>query len=76
MVDVMQEVAIRVVHVPPFYVSFVLVTLASYLSEGVTSQYCGAKTAQKTITIAFTTLEGALDEQCILCLSFHGSRLF
>lgn len=75
MVDVMQEVAVRV-NVPPFYVSFVLAPLASNLSEVVASQYYAAKKTQKTITVALTTLEGAASMNNTFCLSIFMALIY
>ena len=58
MVDVMQEIAVRV-NISPFYVSFVLAPLASNASEVVASMFYAAKKTRKTMTVSLSALEGA-----------------
>jgi Ca2+/Na+ antiporter len=75
MVDVMQEIAVRV-HVSPFYVSFVLAPLASNASEVIASMYYASKKTGKTITVSLTTLEGAACMNNTFCLSIFMGLVF
>jgi len=75
MVDVMQEIAVRV-DISPFYVSFVLAPLASNASEVLASQYYAAKKTTKTITVAFAALEGAAAMNNTFCLSIFMGLIF
>ena len=75
MVDVMQEIAVRV-NMSPFYVSFILAPLASNASEVVSSQYYAAKKTSKTITVSLTALEGAASMNNTFCLSIFMGLIF
>jgi Ca2+/Na+ antiporter len=75
MVDVMQEIAVRV-DISPFYVSFVLAPLASNASEVLASQFYAAKKTTKTITVAFAALEGAAAMNNTFCLSIFMGLIF
>jgi Ca2+/Na+ antiporter len=75
MVDVMQEIAVRV-KVSPFYVSFVLAPLASNASEVIASMYYASKKTGKTITVSLTTLEGAACMNNTFCLSIFMGLVF
>jgi Ca2+/Na+ antiporter len=68
MVDVLQEVAVKV-NIPPFYVSFVLAPLASNASEVIASMYYATKKTRKTMTVSMTALEGAASMNNTFCLS-------
>jgi len=68
MVDVLQEVAVRI-NVSPFYVSFVLAPLASNASEVIASMYYASKKTRKTMTVSMTALEGAASMNNTFCLS-------
>eukprot|EP00030_Apusomonadida_sp_AF-17_P007613 a842136_521.p1 GENE.a842136_521~~a842136_521.p1 ORF type:complete len:576 (-),score=280.96 a842136_521:53-1741(-) len=67
MVDVLSEFGNRI-HVPPFYVAFVLAPLASNASELIAAYNYAQKKTQKTITIALSTLEGAACMNNTFCL--------
>eukprot|EP00127_Corallochytrium_limacisporum_P006187 Clim_evm4s221 gene=Clim_evmTU4s221 len=58
MVDVLSEIGERI-GIPGFYISFVLAPLASNASELLASYNYALKKTTKTITIAFSALEGA-----------------
>ena len=58
MVAVLSELGSRI-SVPPFYVSFVLAPLASNASELLASFNYAQKKTIKTVTISFSTLQGA-----------------
>ena len=75
MVDVMQEIAVRI-HVSPFYVSFVLAPLASNASEVIASQYYASKKTRKTITVSLTALEGAACMNNTFCLCIFMGLIF
>ncbi|KAL3822408.1 hypothetical protein ACHAXA_007415 [Cyclostephanos tholiformis] len=75
MVEVLSEVAERV-HIPPFYVSFILAPLASNASEVIASQYYAAKKTRKTITVALTALEGAASMNNTFCLSIFMALIY
>jgi Ca2+/Na+ antiporter len=75
MVDVMQEIAVRV-HISPFYVSFILAPLASNASEVIASQYYAAKKTRKTITVSLSTLEGAASMNNTFCLSIFMGLIY
>ena len=75
MVDVMQEIAIRV-NISPFYVSFVLAPLASNASEVIASQYYAAKKTSKTITVSFSALLGAAAMNNTFCLSIFMGLIY
>ena len=75
MVDVMQEIAVRI-NVSPFYVSFVLAPLASNASEVIASQYYASKKTRKTITVSLTALEGAACMNNTFCLSIFMGLIF
>jgi len=75
MVDVMQEIAVRV-NISPFYVSFVLAPLASNASEVIASQYYAAKKTSKTITVSFSALLGAAAMNNTFCLSIFMGLIY
>lgn len=75
MVDVMQEIAVRV-SIPPFYVSFVLAPLASNASEVVASMYYASKKTRKTISVSLSALEGAASMNNTFCLSIFMCLIF
>ncbi len=68
MVDVLSEVG-EVLHVSPFYVSFVLAPLASNASEFIASYAYAQKKSRKTITISLTSLLGAATMNNSFCLA-------
>ena len=68
MVEVMQEIAVRV-KISPFYVSFALAPLAANASEVLASQYYAAKKTTKTITVSLSALLGAAAMNNTFCLS-------
>mmetsp|Transcript_7885 Transcript_7885/g.14858 ORF Transcript_7885/g.14858 Transcript_7885/m.14858 type:complete len:562 (-) Transcript_7885:115-1800(-) len=75
MVDVMQEIAVRV-KISPFYVSFILAPLASNASEVIASAYYASKKTTKTITVSFSALEGAAAMNNTFCLSIFMGLIF
>jgi hypothetical protein len=75
MVDVLQEIAVRV-HVSAFYVSFVIAPLASNASEVLASTYYAGKKTTKTITVSFATLLGAACMNNTFCLSIFMALIF
>lgn len=75
MVDVMQEIAVRL-GLPPFYVSFILAPLASNASEVLASQYYAAKKTRKTITVSLSALQGAASMNNTFCLSIFMGLIF
>ncbi|CAB9500255.1 Sodium/calcium exchanger [Seminavis robusta] len=75
MVDVMQEVAVRI-GVPPFYVAFILAPLASNLSEVVASYYYASKKTRKTMSVSLSALEGAAAMNNTFCLSIFMGLIF
>mmetsp|Transcript_4407 Transcript_4407/g.5395 ORF Transcript_4407/g.5395 Transcript_4407/m.5395 type:complete len:274 (+) Transcript_4407:438-1259(+) len=75
MVDVMQEIAVRV-HISPFYVSFILAPLASNASEVLASTYYASKKTTKTITVAFSALLGAAAMNNTFCLSIFMGLIY
>lgn len=68
MVDVIGEIANRI-GVNAFYVSFILVPLASNGSELLASVYYAKKKTSKTIKVALTSLEGAACMNNTFCLA-------
>jgi Ca2+/Na+ antiporter len=68
MVDVLSEVG-EVLHISPFYVSFVLAPLASNASEFIASYAYAQKKSRKTITISLTSLLGAATMNNSFCLA-------
>jgi len=75
MVDVMQEIAVRV-HMSPFYVSFILAPLASNASEVISSTYYASKKTSKTISVSFSALEGAAAMNNTFCLSIFMGLIY
>jgi len=75
MVDVMQEIAVRI-HMSSFYVSFILAPLASNASEVISSHYHAAKKTSKTITICLSAQEGAACMNNTFCLSIFMGLVF
>jgi len=75
MVDVLQEIANRC-HISPFYVSFVLAPIASNASEVIASIYYAAKKTRKSISVSFSTLEGAACMNNTFCLSIFMGLIF
>jgi len=75
MVDVMQEIAIRI-GLSPFYVAFILAPLASNASEVLASQYYAAKKTRKTITVSLSALEGAACMNNTFCLSIFMALIY
>jgi Ca2+/Na+ antiporter len=75
MVDVMQEIAVRV-HMSPFYVSFILAPLASNASEVISSTYYASKKTTKTISVSFSALEGAAAMNNTFCLSIFMGLIY
>ena len=75
MVDVLQEVAVRV-NISAFYVSFVIAPLASNASEVLASTYYAGKKTTKTITVSFSTLLGAACMNNTFCLSIFMTLIF
>ena len=67
MVDCLSELGKRA-GIPAFYVSFVLAPLASNASELIASMNYAKKKTTKTITIAFSSLEGAAIMNNTFCL--------
>jgi len=68
MVLVFGEIATRT-GIPPFYVSFVLAPLISNAPEIFASQYYARKKTRRSMTIAFTTLQGSAAMNNTVCLS-------
>ncbi len=68
MVDVLAELGNRI-HVPPFYVAFVLAPVASNASELIASIKYAMKKTKKTITISIGALEGAACMNNTFCLA-------
>lgn len=68
MVDVIGEIANRI-GVNAFYVSFILVPLASNGSELLASVYYAKKKTSKTMKVALTSLEGAACMNNTFCLA-------
>jgi len=68
MVDVLSELGYRI-HVPPFYVAFVLAPVASNASELIASISYATKKTKKTITISIGALEGAACMNNTFCLA-------
>mmetsp|Transcript_18429 Transcript_18429/g.25990 ORF Transcript_18429/g.25990 Transcript_18429/m.25990 type:complete len:572 (-) Transcript_18429:419-2134(-) len=75
MVDVMQEIAVRM-GLSPFYVSFILAPLASNASEVIASQYYASKKTRKTVSVAFSALEGAAAMMNTFCLSIFMGLIY
>lgn len=75
MVDVMQEIAVRV-NIPPFYVSFVLAPLASNASEVLASQYYASKKTTQTMTVSLSALQGAACMNNTFCLSIFMGLIY
>mmetsp|Transcript_766 Transcript_766/g.1243 ORF Transcript_766/g.1243 Transcript_766/m.1243 type:complete len:559 (+) Transcript_766:125-1801(+) len=75
MVDVMQEIAVRL-GLSPFYVSFILAPLASNASEVLASQFYAAKKTRKMITVSLTALEGAASMNNTFCLSIFMGLIY
>jgi Ca2+/H+ antiporter len=75
MVDVMQEIAVRL-GMSPFYVSFILAPLASNASEVIASQYYASKKTRKTITVSLSALEGAASMNNTFCLSIFMGLIY
>jgi len=75
MVDVMQEIAVRV-NISPFYVSFVLAPLASNASEVIASQYYASKKTTKTITVSLSALQGAACMNNTFCLAIFMGLIY
>lgn len=75
MVDVMQEIAERM-DISPFYVSFILAPLASNASEVLSSTYYASKKTTKTISVAFSALEGAAAMNNTFCLAIFMGLIF
>jgi len=75
MVDVMQEIAVRV-NIAPFYVSFVLAPLASNASEVIASQYYASKKTSKTITVSLSALQGAACMNNTFCLAIFMGLIY
>ena len=75
-VDVIQEIAYRL-NLSSFYVSFILVPLASNLCEVIASLYYSSKKTSKSMTVALSSLSGAAAMNNTLCLSlFMGLIVF
>ena len=68
MSEALSELATRI-HVPSFYVAFVLAPLASNASELIASISYAKKKTQKTITISLAALEGAACMNNTFCLA-------
>jgi len=75
MVDVMQEIAVRI-NISPFYVSFVLAPLASNASEVIASQYYASKKTTKTITVSLSALLGAACMNNTFCLAIFMGLIY
>jgi len=75
MVEVMQEIAVRV-NISPFYVSFVLAPLASNASEVIASQYYASKKTSKTITVSLSALQGAACMNNTFCLAIFMGLIY
>jgi len=75
MVDVMQEIAVRI-NISPFYVSFVLAPLAANASEVLASQFYAAKKTTKTISVSFSALLGAAAMNNTFCLSIFMGLIY
>lgn len=76
MVDVLVEMSKRM-DIPPFYVSFALVPLASNASEVIASSYYASKKTRKSIEISLSALEGAASMNNTFCLAiFMGLIIF
>jgi hypothetical protein len=75
MVDVMQEIAVRI-NMSPFYVSFILAPLASNASEVLASSYYASKKTSKTITVSFSALLGAGAMNNTFCLSIFMGLIY
>merc|ERR1711935_862805 len=75
MVEVMQEIAVRV-NISPFYVSFVLAPLASNASEVIASQYYAAKKTTKTIGVSLSALQGAACMNNTFCLAIFMGLIY
>eukprot|EP00667_Euglena_gracilis_P007938 EG_transcript_8027 len=67
MVDVLSEFGNRI-HVPPFYVSFILAPLASNASELIAAFQYSKKQTRAAITISFASLQGAACMNNTFCL--------
>ena len=67
-IEVIQELSVRL-HLNPFYVSFVLIPLASNMSEVMSSQYYATKKTSKSITVSLSSLSGSAAMNNTLCLS-------
>jgi len=67
MVDVLSELGVRI-HVPPFYVAFILAPIASNASELIASMNYAQKKTKKSITISLSALEGAATMNNSFCL--------
>mmetsp|Transcript_118419 Transcript_118419/g.209301 ORF Transcript_118419/g.209301 Transcript_118419/m.209301 type:complete len:646 (-) Transcript_118419:69-2006(-) len=68
MVDVLSKIG-KVVHISPFFISFVLAPIASNASELFAAARLASKKTSKTITIGFQTLEGAACMNNTFCLA-------
>mmetsp|Transcript_21180 Transcript_21180/g.48083 ORF Transcript_21180/g.48083 Transcript_21180/m.48083 type:complete len:506 (+) Transcript_21180:172-1689(+) len=68
MVKVFGEVALRI-NIPPFYVSFVLAPVISNAPEIFASRYYARKKTRRSMTIAFTALQGSAAMNNTVCLS-------
>lgn len=75
MVDVIGEMARRI-NVSAFYVSFVLVPVASNASEVIASQFYAKKKTSKTITVALSALEGAASMNNTFCLAIFMGLIY
>lgn len=75
MVDVMQEIAVRV-GISPFYISFILAPLASNASEVIASMYYASKKTTKSITVSFSALQGAACMNNTFCLSIFMGLIY
>lgn len=75
MIGVIQSLAIKT-GISPFYVSFVLAPLASNASEILASQYYAAKKTKKTISVAFSALQGAASMNNTFCLSIFMGLIY
>merc|ERR1719276_701375 len=62
--------------ISPFYVSFILAPLASNASEVLSSTYYASKKTTKTISVAFSALEGAAAMNNTFCLAIFMGLIF